>query len=256
VDHDVPVLKVEGPDGVLRAAVFTYACHCTTLVADTYRFHGDYAGFAQEQLEKQHPGAKALFVTGCGGDANPTPRGKVEQAQDYGRRLARAVDEVLTGALQPVAGPLRCAYEEVPVEFAPVPGREEWEKRLTDENVYVRRWAREMLDIIGREGKLPSSYPYPAQVWRFGRDLTFIPMAGEVVVDYALRLKRELGAERTWVAGYSNDVFAYIPSLRVLKEGGYEGGGAMMYYGQPGPFAETVEETIAAKIHELVRRTQ
>ena len=60
---------------------------------------------------------------------------------------------------------------------------------------------------------------------------------------------------RSWVAGYSNDVFAYIPSLRVLKEGGYEGGGAMIPYGQPGPFAESVEETIAAKVDDLMRQT-
>ena len=35
------------------------------------------------------------------------------------------------------------------------------------------------------------------------------------------------------MTGYANDVMAYIPSLRVLKEGGYEGGGAMIYYGLP-----------------------
>jgi hypothetical protein len=98
-------------------------------------------------------------------------------------------------------------------------------------------------------------YPYPVQVWQFGSDLTLIPMAGEVVVDYALRLKRELGPERVWVAGYCNDVFAYIPSLRVLREGGYEGAGAMIYYGQPGPFDETVEETIIRQIHALVKKT-
>ena len=81
-------------------------------------------------------------------------------------------------------------------------------------------------------------------------------MAGEVVVDYDLRLKKELGADNLWVAGYSNDVFAYIPSLRILKEGGYEGGGAMIYYGQPGPFAPSVEETIVREVHEVVRELQ
>src|SRR5207244_3695962 len=45
VDHSVPVLKVEGADGRLRAAVFGYACHNTTL--QFHRWCGDYAGFAQ-----------------------------------------------------------------------------------------------------------------------------------------------------------------------------------------------------------------
>jgi len=107
---------------------------------------------------------------------------------------------------------------------------------------------------LDRDGRLPSEYPYPLQVWQFGQDVTLIAMAGEVVVDYALRLKRELGMEKVWVAGYSNDVFAYIPSLRVLREGGYEAEGAMLYYCQPGAFDPSVEETIVQKAHELVKR--
>ena len=71
---------------------------------------------------------------------------------------------------------------------------------------------------------MPSSVPYPILVWRFGPDLTLVALSGEVCVDYALRLKRELGPERTWVAGYANQVPCYIPSDRVLAEGGYEAG--------------------------------
>ena len=112
-----------------------------------------------------------------------------------------------------------------------------------------------MLSIYERDGKLPGSYPYPVQVWQFGRGLKWIVLGGEVVVDYSLRFKKQYGWDDTWVAGYSNDVFAYIPSVRILKEGGYEGGGAMIGYGQPGPFTDTVEETIAAKVEELVRAT-
>jgi hypothetical protein len=74
--------------------------------------------------------------------------------------------------------------------------------------------------------------------------------------DYGLRLKKEFSDKRLWVAGYSNDVMGYIPSLRVLREGGYEGGDAMIYYGQPGPWAPSVEETIVTKVHQLVERVQ
>jgi hypothetical protein len=96
------------------------------------------------------------------------------------------------------------------------------------------------------------------QAVRFGDDLLLIALPGETVVDYSLRLRKELaGAGRAvWVAGYSNDVFAYLPSKRVLKEGGYEGGGAMKYrsYPHPGPFSETVEERVVGKARELVDR--
>jgi hypothetical protein len=251
VDHDVPVLRIDDPHGKLRGGVMGYACHNTT-ARDYLLINGDYAGFTQASLEAHHPGATALFVAGCGGDANPYPRGTIELAQQHGEELAAAVEQGLAGKLQPVYGPMKTAYEEFPVFFATPPGREELQAQLQSQDVYHRNWAEAMLKILERDGRLPSEYPYPLEVWQFGNDLTFVALAGEVVVDYDLRLKQELGAEGLWVAAYSNDVFAYIPSMRVLKEGGYEGGGAMVYYGQPGPFAPSIEETIIGKVHELV----
>jgi len=251
VDHDVPVLRVNDGHGKLRAVVVGYACHNTT-AQDMLQFNGDYAGFAQAWLEAHHPGAMALFVAGCGGDANPYPRGSIELAQQHGEELAAAVEQVLAGKLQPVHGPLKTAYEEFPVAFATPPAREELNAQLANQDVHHRNWAEAMLKVLDRDGRLPSEYPYPLEIWQFSNDLTLVALAGEVVVDYDLRLKKELGAKKLWVAAYCNDVFAYIPSLRVLKEGGYEGGGAMVYYGQPGPFAPSIEETIIGKVHDLI----
>ncbi len=256
VDHEVTVLRVERPDGSLRAALFSYACHNTTLGADFYQFHGDYAGAAQEVLQKAHPGAVALFMAGCGGDANPNPRGTIELARQHGESLAAAVEKSLAGTLRPIRGPLRAVFDRVDLPFATPPSRQELEARLEDKDVYRQRHAKAMLAIIEQKGQLPSSYPYPIQVLQFDKDLTLVALGGEVVVDYALRLKRELGAERLLVVAYSNDVMAYIPSRRVLEEGGYEGGGSMIYYGQPGPWAPPVEEVLVAKVHELVKKAR
>jgi hypothetical protein len=253
VDHDVPVLAVKSADGTLRAIVFGYACH-NTVLAD-YVINGDYAGFAQEVLERQHAGATAMFVQDCGADANPLPRRSVELARKYGEILAAAVDEVLGGKMRPQSGPIQAAFQLVDIPFQKPPSREELQGRLNDRNSSLVRHARYMLSIYERQGKLPDRYPYPVQVWQFGPGLKWIILGGEVVVDYSLRFKQEYGWDDTWVAGYSNDVFAYIPSLRVLKEGGYEGGGAMIGYGQPGPFAPPVEEVIASQVAELVHRT-
>lgn len=255
VDHDVPVLRVEDKHGKLRAVVFGYACHNTT-ARDFLQFNGDYAGYAQAWLEKHHPGATALFIAGCGGDANPYPRGTIELAQQHGEELAAAVEKVLVGQLQPLHGPLKTAYEEFAVAFATPPDRQELQAQLENNDVYHRKWAEAMLKILDRDGHLPTEYPYPLEIWQFSQDLTLIALAGEVVVDYDLRLKKELGAQKLWMAAYCNDVFAYIPSLRVLREGGYEGGGAMVYYGQPGPFAPSIEETIIGKVHDLIGRVR
>jgi neutral ceramidase len=81
--------------------------------------------------------------------------------------------------------------------------------------------------------------------------LLIVALAGEVVVDYSHRLQRELAGPVVWIAGYSNDVFGYVPSLRVLQEGGYEGGGAMLWGSLPGPFAEDVEERIVNQVKKL-----
>ncbi len=253
VNRSVPILVIDGARGGLRGVVFGYACHNTTIRGDSYLFHGDYAGEAQAWLEHRYPGTVALFVAGCGADSNPHPRGTLLWAREHGTELASAVDKALTGPLTPVRGPLKYRFELLPLAFDDLPDRVELERRLKGDNPYVQLHAQEMLKILDREGQLPVEYPYPLQVWQFGSDLTFIAMAGEVVVDYDLRLKRELGVENLWVAGYSNDVFAYIPSLRVLREGGYEAEGAMIYYGQPSRFAPSVEATIMQKIREMVR---
>ena len=253
VDHDVPVLSIRDGGGRLRAVLFGYACHATVL--NEYSINGDWPGWAQEEIEKGNPGAMALFVAGAGADQNPLPRRSVELAKTYGRVMAAAVGQVLAAKMKPVASPLVTSFELVDVPFDAHPSRAQWEARLKDPSPPIRRHAQAMLRIIERDGKLADRYPYPVQVWRFGKDLKLVALGGEVVVDYALRIKAQHGWDDTWVAAYSNDVFAYIPSLRVLKEGGYEGGGAMIPYGQPGPFAPAVEEIIIHKVDQLLNRT-
>lgn len=219
VDHEVPALRVEAPDGTLKATLFGYACHNTSL--GFYNWCGDYAGFAQEYLQEHRPGFTALFLMGCGGDQNPYPRRSdvvpgitdLELSMQHGRSLANAVEMALIVNPRPVAGPIRAAYEEIKLSYAS-------NKR--------------------------EDHDYPVQVIKIGNDLTFITLGSEVVVDYSLRFKREFAGEAgVWVAGYSNDYTGYMPSLRVLKEGGYEAAAG---------WAEDVEDRIAKKVHELHRK--
>ena len=265
VDHTVHVLRVDGADGSPVAVVFGYACHNTTLPATIVKYHGDYAGVAQAALEQRHPGATAMFVAGCGADVNPMPRGTMELVEAHGAALADAVDRGLKGTT-PIAASLRSAYGTVDLPFAREAVRERWRSQLKIDAVYMQRHAAVMKAFMDRDGRVPSAQPDPVQVWRLGlppslagrtsasygeTGFTLVALGGEVVVDYALRLAREYPGRRMWVAGYSNDVFGYVPSARVLREGGYEGGDAMIYYGRPGPFTETVEELIIGKVRRL-----
>ena len=248
VDHDVPVLSVRDAQGV-RQIVCGYACHATVL--PFYEWSGDYPGFAQIELEKAHPEAIALFWAGCGADQNPLPRRSVALAKEYGRQLADGVEAVLQHSLTAIRGSLAAAYTEIALPFGDLPTREQIVQDSLSANRFVAARAKHLLKEMERNGSLRGTYPYPVQVWQVGPDLTFVALGGEVVVDFALRLKREIAPGKTWVAGYTNDVMAYIPSLRVLKEGGYEGGGAMIYYGLPTVWGPRVEELIVAAVHRV-----
>jgi hypothetical protein len=252
VDHDVPVLSVRDEQGRVRAVVCGYACHATVL--SFYQWSGDYPGFALLALEKAYPGAVALFWAGCGGDQNPLPRRTVSLAEKYGRQLAESVTAVLNAPMTPLHGRLSAAYAEVDLPFADLPTRDQLLNDAAGPNRYIAARAKLLLEQLQKGGSLRGTYPYPVQVWQLRPDLTWVALGGEVVVDYSLRLKRELGLGKTWVAGYANDVMAYIPSLRVLKEGGYEGGGAMVYYGLPTVWGPRVEELIVAAVHKLVEK--
>ena len=248
-DYDVPVLAVRSADGGLVAVLFGYACHSTVLSGNVWS--GDYPGYAQAALEQHHPGCTALFFAGCGADQNPLPRRTAELAKHYGQRLAAAVDRVLLTTKMKDAQPkLECRYGEVALPLGRLPTADELKQQHSSTNKSEATRATLLLEQIARGEPLSSSYPYPVSLWRIGGELTLVALGGEVVVDYALRIKADLGTP-TWVAGYSHDVMAYIPSRRVLTEGGYEGGGAMVYYGLPCPWAPEVEEVLMGQVLEL-----
>ena len=254
VDHDVPALFVHDKSGRPMGIATGYACHATVL--NGYEWSGDWPGFAQLEIEQDNSSAVALVWAGCGGDQNPLPRRQVEFAQEYGRQIARAANDARGQRRPPIEGKLKCQYAEIDLPWAHIPSREELQSDCTSKNRYVVARAKQLLGVLDREGQIAPAYPYPVQTWQLGNGPTLVFLGGEVVVDFSLRLKSELGTERTWVVAYANDGMAYIPSERVLREGGYEGATAMIYYGQPSPWAPGVEQRIVDEVHRQVALTR
>jgi hypothetical protein len=253
VDHDLPVLVVRDPKGKVRAVYLSYACHCVTL--SNNKISGDWAGFAQEAVQDDFPGAVALVSIGCGADANPEPRGKgddVELARRQGGQVAREVKRLFAGHLTPVRRPIRTARKTIELPLADLPSHAEWETRAKRDDA-AGYHARVQLDRLDRGDKLKTKIDYPIQTWKFGDSLAMVFLPGEVVVDYSLRLKHESGRDGLWINAYANDVPCYIPSERILREGGYEGGGAMTYYDAPARFRPGLEEKIVAVVREQAR---
>jgi hypothetical protein len=247
-DRSVPVLRIDVADGKPRAVLFGAATHGTTLTQDCYELCGDYAGFAQVYVQEQLPKAQAMFMLGCAGDSNPYPRGTMELARKHGVTLGKEVCRVLETKLQPVRGPLKIAFAKAELPLQKPPARSELEKQAARKGIDA--WiAKEMLATLDRGEKLPTHYPAPVTVWQFGADLTLVGLSGEVVVDYVAMLEKALGPNRLWPAAYCNDVFGYLPSARVLREGGYETRG--LYVGGIGRFDAKAQEVLVAKVREL-----
>lgn len=252
VDHDLPVLRVDAPDGRLRAVLLGYAAHATTLEGKHNFVHGDWPGSAREEIERRFPGALALVTIGAAADANPDPRGGgLADVEANARAVAREVEQLLAAPGTPLTRAPEGRIRTIQLPFHRLPTADELRQRAGRADAEGEH-ARAALARLERGEALPASAPYPVQSWTFGDGLAMVFLGGEVVADYALRLKRELDGERVWVTAYANDVAFYVASRRMIPEGGYEVDRSMVFYGQPARFAEETEDRIVEAVHELV----
>lgn len=258
VDHSLPLLRVTGETGQLKALFLNYSCHAVALDGSNNKYHGDWVGEAQRLIELNHPGVIALHAVGCGADANPTLTGleglsQLKLVDHYAGMIADEVKRLLTTDFQPISKAPLGKTKIIQLPYAHVPTVKEMVAQTDDKTVkgYYYRLA---LNEIARGKEIPASLAYPVQVWTFGNDLAMVFLAGEVVSDYSLRIKREFDVKRLWVNGYSNDVPCYISSTRAIKEPkySYEAVSSMYYYHKPSPFALNVEEIIMSTMHDLI----
>ena len=248
-DHSLPVLRVTDASGKLLAVVINYACHCTTLRGNFKQIHGDWAGSAQRFLEAEHPGAKALICIGCGADADPCPHGTAELCDQHGRALADEVNRLLAGPMTPIQPRLITRRIVLQMPYRTPPDPAELEKRAK------RSWNLEDLLKRLRAGESFPPLQYPITTWTFGSQLAMVFLTGEVVVDYSLRLKRELDGSRLWITAYAHDVPCYVVSQRILQEGGYEERNSIssrISFGQPQTVQPPIEDRICKAVHGLL----
>ncbi len=254
-DPTVPVLAVRHPDGSLRAVIGGYACHNVTL-CDNYEWAGDWAGFAQIEMEKAHPGVQAMVFQGCGADQNSAPRLGLAATKKYGNQFACAVDTVLEKPMRPLRPTVKTAFAFVSLPYGPPLSREELEAKK-DAPGFDGRWARHYLAELDAGKKWDRSYDtFPVQVWRLGDNQLWVALGGEVTVEYALKFK-ELFGPTCWTAGYTNDTMAYIPSTTVQTTGGTYERGCFRYFGIPAhDWAPGIEDRITAGVKTLVEKVQ
>lgn len=256
VDPVLPVVRIDGVDGGTLAILASFACHPVVLGPDNTQWTADYPGALRRQLERRHPSAVALFLTGCAGDANTghpaaaslTTAGSSDrtfaEAERVGARLAGAVDEA---ALRAAGGPTSAVHASValPVTSTPLDELtrlgEEWAARARMTSLSASE--RALWQCWGDWAAVPARATTPAwtasvTVLRWG-DICLIGLPGEPFAATATRLRRaaeETGAKTTIVAGYTNGCPGYLPPACEHEYGGYEVSEAHRYYGMPGVF--------------------
>ncbi|MFO0942591.1 MAG: neutral/alkaline non-lysosomal ceramidase N-terminal domain-containing protein [Pirellulales bacterium] len=253
IDHELPLLAVRDTSGKLLATYVSYACHCVTLAEPM--ISGDWAGYAQENIEAKFPGSLSLVSIGCAGDQNPnskTASDRIDLANEQGQQIASEVGKLLERAMKPVKPSAKTQWKQIDLEFAELPSKADFEK-IAEQKSPAGYHARKQLARIESGTALPKAIPYPIQHWLLGDDLSLVFLGGEVTVEFGLRLKSEANGV-SWVNAYANSCPCYIPSEAVLKQGGYEGGGAMIYYDQPGPLKAGLEAKIISSTLNLHKR--
>jgi hypothetical protein len=173
-------------------------------------------------------------------------------AKRHGLELAGAVMGVLDHPMRPVRGTFKLAYEDVELPLVDPPSREQLEKDAQGSDRYVKYRAEAFLKALSEGKPMPRSVKLPLAAVRLGDDLTFVLLGGEVVVDYSRRLKRLLADDRPWLIGYAYEVPCYIPSARLIKEGGYEPDYSLIYYGYYGPFRGSIEDLLVNRAAAVV----
>ena len=251
VDHDMPMLRATNAKGKPVAILIGYACHCTTIGGRYNKIWGDWAGHAQEEIEKDNPGAIGMVLIGCGGDQNPNPSGQEQLGLKHGRAIADEVKRLVAGPLNPVKAKVAAAATRVDLPFEKPPTRAEWESRAKQKGS-TGYHAKKMIENLDKDGRLQTHLSYPLSAWSFGDDMAMVFLAGEVVIDYSLRLKKEMDGHRLWVNAYCNDVPCYIASKRIMPEGGYEVDSSMRYYARPTRFKPEIEDIIVKAAKTLV----
>ena len=269
VDRALPLLRVRGENGDMIALMTGYACHPVVLGADNRLWTADYPHFVRRALETAYPGATALFVTGCVGDANTghsahasislaaNPDRSFAAAERIGAAIAKAaleapeqpLDREVTALETQVSLPFKRRETETPAELA---------TRWRAERAGAEPAQVALLDAWIHWAETIALVPADALSGRVSLldwgGLPVIGLPGEIFAATALSLRAACGERPAFIAGFAEDNPGYIPPGEEFASGGYEVDEAHRYYGQPASLAPGCAEALAGAAVELLKK--
>ena len=175
-----------------RAILVNFAAH-PVIEMCIKQLSPDYPGEMCLELQRRHPGAAPLFLQGACGNLNPPKVAtSAEDAQQYGRQLADAVDTALKASSPDNGNQLAVHRRSVHL-----PLREDDSKQ----------------EVKTLETKIAAA--------RIG-NAAFVFLPGEPFIELAIAIRQSSPFPFTAVMGYSEDYIGYIPTDRAFENGGYE----------------------------------
>jgi Neutral/alkaline non-lysosomal ceramidase. len=246
IDKEVLVAKFV-KDDIVKAVVYNYACHPSIL--NSTWVTADYPGKAREIIEDSCGNdVKVFFLQGCCGNIRARTmeggefrRGSMDDIEKFGEILGQAVADVCKGKMKKMRPDLYTSITKVILPLNEIRSKNEYEDLLLDERFRVRVWAEK---VLAGYNNLSNQIPYSIQKFSVGEGFHIIGMEGEVSIEYGIRIKQALINDFVMTAGYCNWVMGYIPTKKMLGEGGYEPEDSIYYYMLPCQFHESVEEII------------
>lgn len=269
VDPAVPVLRMRRADGSPLAVLVGYACHPVVLGADNRLWTADYPHYVRQTIEAACPGATAIFLTGCAGDANTGHSAYASQtlaASDarsfaMAERLGRRIGEAALAAPETPCGDkifatgcsvtLRFDRRETqPLRQLAASWRAEAEIEPARKPLLGAwiKWAEHWADRA-----IPEGWTGRVSVLDWG-GVPLVAMPGEVFAETGIAIRKSLGNAPAFVFSYADAVPGYIPSAGEFRFGGYEVDEAHRYFGLPAAFAPGSAEALADAAGELLAR--
>lgn len=261
VDRAVPVIRIRDNDGAMIAVVTSYACHPVVLGADNRLWTADYPHFVRRDIEAAYPGAVALFLTGCTGDANTghsahasvslsaNPDRTFEAAERIGGRVATAA---LAAPEMPLGEAITASNAEVVLTLdrrepaSPKTLAAEWRNERATAAPARAALLGHWIDWAEQIAPLPLE-PMPGRVTVLNwGGLPIVGLPGEILAKTSLHIRARLPADLpAIIADFAEDNPGYISPASEYPFGGYEVDEAHRYYGQPAGFAAGSAEALA-----------
>jgi len=256
IDKELLVIRLTDNAGAVKGVLYNYGCHTTSMGPDNMLLSNDFAGQTSRVLEEAYPEATALFLQGCAGELKPLRSAdgskfrslSIAEMEQAGTELAEQVIAILESEqLRPVHCSFRTAMvdpllytEQTPAAF--------YEPTATNpaSNSFYRNAAVRTMEAI-ENGTIKDRLPHCICVWELGDSTRIVAMEGEVSTEYSLLIKRLFRTDTTLVLGYTNGVYCYVPTRKMIGEGGYESE-CNFFFNLRGPFVPEIEDIIVGQI--------